>query len=200
VSRQPFHHGNLRAELLERAETVLRERGAETLSLRELARDAGVSHGAPRSHFIDRNALLNALAERGFNRLAETVEGAVNALPAQSRSGPELLRAAGTAHLDFALLNPALGALMVAAKAEDPSGPVHDAAARLFGLMARLVTTVLGPDHDPMKIARLTLLLSATIQGILSLVVSKRISSAQGGILLDDAVRVFVTGSRALTP
>jgi len=195
VSRQPFHHGNLRAELLERAESVLRERGAEMLSLRELARDAGVSHGAPRSHFVDRNALLTALAERGFDRLAAAVEQAVTALPPQSRSGHELLRAAGEAHLDFAVRNPALGALMVTAKADEPSGPVHDAAARLFGIMAALVTTVLGPDHDAQKIARLTLLLSATIQGILSLVASRRISSAQGGTLLDDAVRVFVAGS-----
>ena len=89
---------------------------------------------------------------------------------------------------------------MVTAKADEPSGPVHDAAARLFGIMAALVTTVLGPDHDAQKIARLTLLLSATIQGILSLVASRRISSAQAGVLLDDAVRVFVAGATTLTP
>jgi AcrR family transcriptional regulator len=200
VSRQPFHHGNLRAELLERAETVLRERGAETLSLRELARDAGVSHGAPRSHFIDRNALLDALAERGFDRLVEAAQGAVAALPEQSRAGPELLRAAGEVYLDFAAHNPALLALMVAAKADNPSAKVHDAAARLFALMSALVTTVLGPGHDAAKIERLTLLLSATVQGISSLVASRRIPSALGAILLEDAIRVFVAGSTILTP
>ncbi|WAP58220.1 helix-turn-helix domain-containing protein [Streptomyces sp. S465] len=63
MSVRPFHHGNLRAVLLDQAELVLRERGIDALSLRELAREAGVSHGAPRSHFIDRNALLDALAE-----------------------------------------------------------------------------------------------------------------------------------------
>jgi AcrR family transcriptional regulator len=195
VSRQPFHHGNLRAELLERAEAVLRDRGAETLSLRELARDAGVSHGAPRSHFVDRGALLDALAERGFDRLAEAIESAVSARPAEPRAGPGLLRAAGAAYLDFATENPALLALMVAAKADGLSGPVHDAALRPFATMAALVTAALGPSHDAAEIERLTLLLSATVQGISSLVASRRILGAQGDILLDDAIRVFVAGS-----
>ena len=201
MPRQPFHHGNLRAELLERAEAVLRESGAETLSLRELARDAGVSHGAPRSHFRDRGALLDALAERGFDRLAEAIEAAAQALPAEPGAGPDLLRAAGGAYLDFASDNPALLALMVAAKADDPSGPVHDAAARLFAAMTALVTTVVGPRiHDAANIERLTLLLSATVQGIASLVASRRIPAAQGDILLDDAIRVFVAGTLGATP
>ena len=46
-----YHHGNLRAALLEQAELTVREQGAQALSLRELARAVGVSHGAPRRHF-----------------------------------------------------------------------------------------------------------------------------------------------------
>ena len=69
MSARPYHHGNLRTALLEQAERTVRERGAQALSLRELARDAGVSHGAPRRHFPDRQALLDALAEAGFVRL-----------------------------------------------------------------------------------------------------------------------------------
>ncbi|WPB88462.1 TetR/AcrR family transcriptional regulator [Streptomyces malaysiensis] len=74
MTHRPFHHGNLRAVLLDQAEQTLREGGIDALSLRELARKAGVSHGAPRSHFVDRRSLLDALAERGFNRLADEVE------------------------------------------------------------------------------------------------------------------------------
>jgi AcrR family transcriptional regulator len=201
VPRQPFHHGNLRAELLERAEAVLRERGAEQLSLRELARDAGVSHGAPRSHFIDRGALLDALAERGFDRLAAAIEAAVRALPMEPEAGPALLRAAGGAYLDFATENPALLGLMVAGKTAGLSGPVHDAAARLFATMTTIVTIVLSPRvHDAADIERLTLLMSATVQGISSLVASERIPARQGDILLDDAIRVFVAGALSSTP
>lgn len=65
MTERPFHHGNLRAVLLDEAGAVVRESGVGGLSLRDLARRAGVSHGAPRSHFVDRQALLDALAERG---------------------------------------------------------------------------------------------------------------------------------------
>src|SRR5881409_3479699 len=66
VATRPYHHGNLRAALLERAERVVSERGVHALSLRELAREVGVSHAAPRRHFADRQALLDALALEGF--------------------------------------------------------------------------------------------------------------------------------------
>ena len=201
VPRKSFHHGNLRDELLERAEAALRERGAEKLSLRELARDSGVSHGAPRSHFTDRRALLDALAERGFDRLGETIEAAVHALPMRSGSGTNLLRAAGGAYLDFATQNAELLTLMIAAKGDAATGPIHDAGARLFAKMTQLVATALGPRlHDATTIERLTLLLSVTIQGICSTVVSGRIAVAQGDSLLDDAIRVFVAGTLAKTP
>ena len=69
-TERPYHHGNLRGALLDAAERTVRERGVQALSLRELAREIGVSHGAPRRHFPDRQALLDALAESGFERLA----------------------------------------------------------------------------------------------------------------------------------
>jgi AcrR family transcriptional regulator len=61
MAQRPYHHGNLRAALLAQAEQTLREQGLEGLSLRELARQIGVSHGAPRRHFADRQALLLSL-------------------------------------------------------------------------------------------------------------------------------------------
>src|SRR3954452_10961890 len=72
-----YHHGNLRSELLEQAERTLRERGAVELSLRELAREVGVSHAAPRRHFRDKQALLDALAESGFVRLGADLDRAM---------------------------------------------------------------------------------------------------------------------------
>ncbi|WP_329139338.1 TetR/AcrR family transcriptional regulator [Streptomyces sp. NBC_01476] len=74
---RPYHHGNLRAELLAHAERMLDESGQDGLSLRELARAAGVSHGAPRRHFADRQALLDALAAEGFERLRGELDAAM---------------------------------------------------------------------------------------------------------------------------
>src|SRR3712207_4998939 len=73
-----YHHGNLRTALLERAERTLRERGERGLSLRELAREVGVSHAAPRRHFPDKQALVDALAEDGFERLGRTLAAAID--------------------------------------------------------------------------------------------------------------------------
>ena len=74
---RPYHHGNLRAGLLEAAEAVLAERGAHGLTLRDVARAAGVSHGAPYHHFASLNELLAAVAERGFVILGDAMAEAV---------------------------------------------------------------------------------------------------------------------------
>ena len=81
---RPYHHGNLRAALLDGAERALAAGG--DLSLRELAREVGVSHAAPRRHFPDKQALLDALAEDGFERLGAELRAAI-AAPATSRRG-----------------------------------------------------------------------------------------------------------------
>ena len=74
---RPYHHGNLRAELLRCAERTLDAGGVQALSLRELARELGVSHAAPRRHFAGKQALLDALALDGFERLGAALEAAV---------------------------------------------------------------------------------------------------------------------------
>src|SRR3954464_10583407 len=77
TAQRPYHHGNLRSELLSCAERALSEGGLAQLSLRDLARQVGVSHAAPRRHFADKQALLDALAEDGFLRLGAELQGAV---------------------------------------------------------------------------------------------------------------------------
>ena len=90
VTPRPYHHGNLRAALLEHAEQ--RSTTGGELSLRELAREVGVSHAAPRRHFADKQALLDALAEDGFERLGAELRGALAAAGAELRRPPAGLR------------------------------------------------------------------------------------------------------------
>lgn len=71
-----YHHGDLRAVILAEAGRLVAERGAEGVSLRELARSAGVSHAAPAHHFTDRRGLFTALATQGFQLLAEALTNA----------------------------------------------------------------------------------------------------------------------------
>ncbi|OBH87718.1 MULTISPECIES: TetR/AcrR family transcriptional regulator [unclassified Mycobacterium] len=70
MPRSTYHHGDLRAVILAEAARLVAERGADGLSLRELARGAGVSHAAPAHHFTDRRGLFTALAIEGFQLLA----------------------------------------------------------------------------------------------------------------------------------
>src|SRR5690242_20720308 len=65
-----YHHGDLKAVILAQAAMLVAERGADGVSLRELARAAGVSHAAPAHHFTDRRGLFTALATEGFQLLA----------------------------------------------------------------------------------------------------------------------------------
>jgi AcrR family transcriptional regulator len=78
-SEQTYHHGNLRSALLQQAEVALAHGGSDGLSLRQLAREVGVSHGAPARHFADKQALLDALALSGFEALNGTLAAAASA-------------------------------------------------------------------------------------------------------------------------
>jgi len=186
---QPFHHGNLRAVLLDRAEEMLQQRGVEGLSLRELARQAGVSHGAPRSHFVDRRALQDALAERGFTRLGDDI---IRAIEGEQQDFARCLRAVGTAYVRFAVTDAALLELMFAAKNTDPSAGVLCAAERLFTAFGALIDPAIASGRmQSADSYRTKLLLAATLQGIASLVVSRRITSAQGNDLVADVTRLL---------
>ena len=105
MADRPYHHGNLRAALLAQAEQTLREHGLDGLSLRELARQIGVSHGAPRRHFADRQALLDALAETGFARLGEQLRAAAESAGEDYEAR---LRATATGYVRFAIRDAAL--------------------------------------------------------------------------------------------
>src|SRR5436305_4527502 len=137
VSDRPYHHGSLRSALLAAAERTVRERGVQDLSLRELAREVGVSHGAPRRHFPDRQALLDALAEAGFDRLGAELNAAIDCAGEDFEAR---LRATAAAYVRFATRDAALLELMFAGKhRETSSGALHEAAERAFSVMLELI-------------------------------------------------------------
>ena len=73
TSHRPYHHGDLRAALLHAAVEAIGERGPAALSLRQVARRAGVSHTAAAYHFGDKAGLLTAIAEEGYRRLGDSL-------------------------------------------------------------------------------------------------------------------------------
>ncbi len=190
-----YHHGNLRAALLQRAARTVDERGVQALSLRELAREAGVSHAAPRRHFPDRQALLDALAEDGFQRLGGELERAIEA--AGAAFGPRL-HALAQAYVGFATSHAALLELMYAGKQRDGADAVSEAADRTFAIALEAIaagqaTGELAPG-DPGAVG---IGAFATLQGLATMANGGMIDAAPVGEVVTCVVDQLLDG---LTP
>ena len=96
---KPYHHGNLRLTLINAGLAILDADGEKALTLRKVARQAGVSHAAPYRHFKDKNALLTAIAQQGFQKLANQMQAGFHS--AQGDALQQFL-AIGQAYIKFA--------------------------------------------------------------------------------------------------
>ena len=113
----PYHHGDLRDALIQAAQEILEGEGLAALSLRAVARRAGVSPAAPYHHFPDKQALLDAVAERGFDALTAAMTTRMH----EVSGGAARLDASGVGYVAFAVANPALFGLMFSAIGQNPS-------------------------------------------------------------------------------
>lgn len=133
-----YHHGDLRRALVDAALALVAETHRWDLSLREVARRAGVSHNAPYAHFQDKNALLAALGVRIF----ESLRGATTAAAVGCRTAEEALVAIGEAYIRFGLGNVAHYRLMsgqaLAVEGRLPE-PVLEAAEAARGVLREVI-------------------------------------------------------------
>lgn len=139
-SKAPYHHGDLRNSLIEAAISLIREKGPKAFSLREVAKKAGVSHGAPYRHFADREGLLAAIATYGFTDLAERVQAVRAANPNDPLAE---LRQAGQAYVSLAVENPEMIQLMFGGyidKDNCADTPLSEASERAFNELLETVT------------------------------------------------------------
>jgi AcrR family transcriptional regulator len=104
AAAKPYHHGDLRRVLVEAALQLVSEGGMDAVSVREAARRAGVSPGAPFRHFPSRDALMQAVAAEAQRRFRAEIEAALAASPAGDPLGR--FRALGLAYLRWAMRNP----------------------------------------------------------------------------------------------
>jgi AcrR family transcriptional regulator len=148
-SSTSYHHGDLRAACLRAARELLEENGSGGLSLRAVARRAGVSPTAPYRHYADRDALVSAVAAAGYRELAGYL---VAAHP--SPSAPDDLAAVAVAYVRFALDHSALFRVMFA----DPCDPSSDERAGATAAISEYVGTIVrhafpGADLDALSTA-----------------------------------------------
>lgn len=148
TGERPYHHGDLRAALLEAAEAELAEKGVEGFTLRGCARRAGVSHAAPAHHFADVTAMLTAVATVAFDRLTDSMR---EVSPGLEPGSLAYLEAIGRGYVLFALRNPEHFKLMFRRERLNAGDPALErAGSAAFGILVNAVGAFRGVPH-PME-------------------------------------------------
>ena len=196
VVKHAYHHKDLRNALVEEAIAVLQEAGSGNVTLRDLARRLGVTHAAPYAHFADKKALLEAVCEVGFGRLADVLVHTRELFPDPDAA----LEALGLAYIRFARDNANLYRTMFA-DAEllnDPECTMSPEGQRAFGQLADIVAAM-GPPPE-MDVRNLSVAIWAQVHGLAMLEIDQRIdmktlASAEDVLRLFTAV--MIRGMRA---
>jgi len=162
LASHTYHHGDLKEALIRASHKILNEQGADSLSLRAIAAEVGVSHMAPYSHFKSKKALFQEVAASGFDALADKMAADSQGL----NKAPELILSYGATYIEFALAQPQLYRLMLGQvensgrrnsnKAEqqdngaDVSAELQRSSKRPFELLASAFTQI-SKDHLTVK-------------------------------------------------
>lgn len=199
----------LRDRLVQEAIRLLAEEGTAALSLRRLARRAGVSHGAPLRHFRSLAELRSEVAAHGFRLLTEAVEKRSAQLPAGAGARARLA-AAGRAYVESAVASPGLFALMFRPDQLDPESPAfrRDAGAAFAQLLARVRTAQDAGWQVERDTPQLAAAVWAAVHGLATLWSQGAVQSAVEGAAatppsLDDVLALtleLVLGERGDTP
>jgi AcrR family transcriptional regulator len=158
----------LREQVVAASLILIEEQGIAALSLREVARRAGVSHQAPYHHFGSKDALVAELVGRGFTRLSEMLESAERTRGTPARR----LRLAARAYVDFALANPAAFRIMFRPELADLSACPSAGAAgrRAYSVLVRLVAENFGgPRVTQDRLETITTMHWSTVHGLSTL-------------------------------
>jgi AcrR family transcriptional regulator len=193
-----------RERLLQAAREVVDRDGLEGLTLRAIARHAGVSHGAPLRHFPSLAKLLAAVGAAGFARLVTTIDDGLAAAEAASRdrrgSGltpTERIAVAGEAYIDFALAEPGVFAVTFRPERVDVTDPDYQTQGyRSFRQLVDLVTAAQSGGWHPDEPADvLAAVLWAHVHGLAEL----RLHGALGGVVDADRLAGLHRTSAGLT-
>ena len=197
VRPRSYHHGDLRTALVQEALSILREEGLEALTLRGVARRAGVSQAAPYRHFADRRALVAAVAEDGFRRLQESMLQRMK--DAQGRGG---LRLVAQAYVEFGLANPAEYRVMFGPEVAvtDDLPALRETGRGVLGFVAEGIrqaqlAKAVGPG-DPWLMAVATW---ATLHGLVMLTLDGQTTSVSPSVdaVVEEATRIMMFGMAA---
>tara|TARA_R110000772_G_scaffold62593_2_gene140656 strand:+ start:567 stop:1172 length:606 start_codon:yes stop_codon:yes gene_type:complete len=183
-SKGGYHHGDLRVALITTGLKKLEEGSAESLSLREIAREIGVSATAIYRHFPDKESLLSALAAEGMAQLAREQKTAGKA------GGKEGFAEMGRAYVRFAMNNPALFRLVFSSlpAAGDPNCANPEDSPG--GLLRQSITELAGPKASDAQRKAGVLRAWALVHGLAMLILSGQIAPKDIDQLINEVVSV----------
>jgi AcrR family transcriptional regulator len=195
-TERPYHHGNLREELLKAALALISEVGPQAFTLREVARRAGVSHNAPYRHFRDKDELLAIVAVQGFERLTVAMKRSA----ARGSTAEERFRLCGRGYVSFALRWPQHFLVMFDLPSSQDKYPEYaEAGDKAFATLLAFIVEcqeagVLSPE-DPEPLA---LMAWSMVHGIAKLAAGCHLPFGAAGVLdfADAASRVMTAGMR----
>ena len=191
--RDTFRHGNLPEALVDAALARLEAEGVESISLRDLARDAGVNHRAVYRHFPDKLSLLALVAETGWKRLGQRL----NKSTAGKAPGEPALIAGGVGFYLFARDFPNLFHLMAGARI-NTEGKFPDLEAAIMDALQIFAVGFAGTGMAPNIVLDRTAVFVAALQGVVTQILHERLHVAPGKAraFVTDVCKMLIKGMR----
>ncbi len=189
--RETFRHGNLPDALVDAAVKRLEAEGVESISLRDLARDAGVNHRAVYRHFPDKLSLLAVVAETGWKRLAQNLRRSI----AGKAPGKPTLIAAAVGFFQFARENPNLYHLMAGARL-NTEGKFPDLEAAIADALQIFAVGVAGTGMAADIVIQRTAVFVAALQGAVTQILHQRlrVAPANAKAFVADICEMLIKG------
>jgi AcrR family transcriptional regulator len=191
--RDTFRHGNLPEALVDAALLRLEAAGVESISLRDLARDAGVNHRAVYRHFPDKLSLLALVAETGWQRLGQRLRKST----AGKAPGEPALIAGGVGFYLFARDFPNLFHLMAGARI-NTEGKFPDLEAAIMDALQIFAVGFAGTGMAPNIVVNRTAVFVAALQGVVTQILHERlhVAPAKTKAFVADVCKMLIKGAR----
>jgi len=183
LKKSAYHHGDLRAGLIEATRQLVEEKGPDGFSVSDACRLAGVSTAAPYKHFKDKSEMITEMVMEGMHRHRRQMLDAMEGIP---QGAPERIKALGRQYVDFALHEPGLFRLKFGGFTDRLRDPRLEAVGEgTFELVLREVADCLGETEITPDVRRRGFALWSFVHGLSFLLADEDLRNEGGGFDLD---------------